>query len=441
VNEKEKITQIIEHNGRPAVLRIRKARLVVVEGPDRGLEHDIGAQAVTVGTAPECDLVLGDPSVSRRHFEIAPSEDGFRMRDFESTNGTRVRGVRIAEALLAADEEIAVGDSRIQLVLLQGRHELPLSHRSSFGALAGRSAVMRQLFATLSRVAPTGLTVLLEGESGTGKDLAAEMIHQASDRGGRPLVVVDCAAIQPNLMESELFGHVRGAFTGADHDRPGAFEVAQGGTVFLDEVGELPLSLQPKLLRVLERLEVRRVGDVRYRRVDTRLVAATNRNLDGEVAAGRFREDLYFRVAVVRIRMPALRDHPEDIGALARRFVQKLRPDLDPVEVISDDVLSMLISHRWPGNVRELHNVVSRLLVFPGRTEEVFDGVAGGGPQPDLLGLPFHLARGRWNDHFERTYLANVLDRCAGVVTRAAERAEIPRQTFHRLMKKHGLTR
>jgi DNA-binding NtrC family response regulator len=435
-----RVTRVVERSDRTSVLQVQRARLQVVEGPDRGLEKEIPPEGLVVGSGSACDLILDDPSVSRRHFELRPVETGYRLRDRDSTNGTYVRGLRLTQALLVGDEEIEIGATKIRLVILEGVHELALSDRSSFGTLRGRGVEMRRALALLEQAAANDSTVLLEGESGTGKDHAAEAIHQASVRAGQPFVVVDCAAMQPTLMQSELFGHRQGAFTGAEHDRVGAFEAAEGGTVFLNEIGELPLELQPLLLRVLERREVQRVGDDRPRTVDVRLIAATNRDLERETAEKRFRHDLFFRIAVLRVRMPSLREHPEDIGMLAKLFVQHIRPDMDPVEVISDQVLSLLIGHDWPGNVRELRNVVERLILLPRQSEQIFDGFAGV-ERADWLETPFHRARGRWVDHFERIYLLHMLDTCDGVVTQAAARAEIPRQTFHRLMKKHGLGR
>jgi DNA-binding NtrC family response regulator len=432
---------VITRPDQSLALLVRKARLKVVKGPDKGLQRDLSAHGLVVGTAADCDLVLTDPAVSRRQFELLPQEAGFRLRDLQSKNGTLVGGHRVGELTLADSEDIAVGTSRLRLQVLQGHDEYPLSASSAFGPLLGRSVAMRQVFAVLERAAQNDATVLLEGESGTGKDLAAETLHRYSARRDGPFAVVDCGAVQSTLVESELFGHAKGAFTGAHQSRPGAFEAADKGTLFLDEIGELDPALQPKLLRLLERRELKRLGENHYRSVDVRVIAATNRDLTSEVAAGRFREDLFYRLSVLRLRIPPLRERREDIGLLARSFVQKLRPELDPTEVVSSQVLTLLMSHDWPGNVRELRNVVERLLLFPDRPDAALGGLAAeaSAPEPDLMQLPFHEARQQWTERFERQYLVAMLDAHRGVIAQAARAAGIPRQTFHRLLGKHRL--
>jgi len=437
----EPATRIITKPDQSAALQVRRARLKVTRGPDKGQQKDLPPTGAVVGSSPDCDLMLTDTAVSRRHFEILPGEDGFTLRDLGSKNGTVLGGMLLHEVTLTAGADIQVGQSRLRFSILDEHDEYPLSNRTSFGPLLGRSVAMRQVFALLEPAAASEATLLLEGESGTGKDLAAETIHSLSPRRAEPFVVVDCGAVHSTLAESELFGHLKGSFTGADSDRAGAIESANGGTVFLDEIGEVPPGVQPKLLRFLENKEVKRLGENRYRPVDVRLIVATNRDLTAEVEAGRFREDLFYRLSVVRVRFPPLRDRREDIGPLARSFVQKLRPDADPIEVISDQVLSMFQNHDWPGNVRELRNVVERLLLFPERPEAAISptGRSSGQEAQDLLGLPFHEARRAWTDRFEKVYLSSMLDGHNGVVSQAAEAAGIPRQTFHRLMAKHRL--
>jgi DNA-binding NtrC family response regulator len=434
-------TRIITKPDQSAALQVRRARLRVTKGPDKGRQKDVPHPGAVVGTSPDCDLMLTDPAVSRRHFEILPGENGFTLRDLGSKNGTLVGGMLLGEVTLTTGTDIQVGQSRLRFSILEGHDEYPLSPKTSFGSMLGRSTAMRQVFALLEPAAASDATLILEGESGTGKDLAAETIHSLSPRRNGPFVVVDCGTVHSTLAESELFGHRKGAFTGADQDRPGAIESADGGTVFLDEIGEIPSGVQPKLLRFLESKEIKRLGENRYRRVNVRLIAATNRDLGAEVEAGHFREDLFYRLSVIRVRFPPLRDRREDIGPLARSFVQKLRPDADPVEVISDQVLSMFQNHDWPGNVRELRNVVERLLLFPGRPGAAISPTGGSSGQEaaDLLSQPFHEARRSWTDRFEKIYLSSMLDAHGGVVSQAAEAAGIPRQTFHRLMAKHRL--
>ncbi|MEK6608350.1 MAG: sigma 54-interacting transcriptional regulator, partial [Myxococcota bacterium] len=373
-------TQIV---ARPegAVLVLEKSRLVVVRGPDKGRSLVVEKARVSVGSEDGCDLRLTDPSVSRRQFELRVEPEGFVLRDLGSTNGTTVDGMRVVEAYLRKSARIAAGGTEIKFAPLGESVELALSPRESFGAALGRSVAMRHVFAILERVATMDATVLIEGETGTGKELAAEGVHAASKRASGPFVVVDCGAIPENLVESELFGHEKGAFTGASEARAGAFEEADGGTLFLDEVGELPLELQPKLLRALESHEVRRVGSQKARALDLRIVAATNRDLATEVRAGKFREDLYYRLAVVRVVMPPLRERRDDVRLLARELARRARPQVDPASWLDEATLALLESHDWPGNVRELRNVVDRLAVFPGFGHAfAFDGKAPSAP-------------------------------------------------------------
>jgi DNA-binding NtrC family response regulator len=433
-------TRIVTRTDQSVVLQLKQSLLKVIKGPDKGKSIEIEPRGLVVGTAPECDLVLTDPSVSRSHFELIPGERGYQLRDLASRNGTRIAGMQVLLAMLAGGEQIFIGHTRLRLIVLDKHREYPLSSKTTFGSLLGRSAIMRQVFASLEQAAKEDMNVLIEGESGTGKDLAAEVIHLNSSRAANPYIVVDCGSIQSSLIESELFGHQRGAFTGADRDRVGAIEAAHGGTVFLDEIGELSLETQTKLLRLLERREVKRIGENEYRPIDVRIIAATNRHLQREVAAERFRKDLFYRLSVLYLRMPPLREHREDIGLIAKSFVQKMRPDLDPLDVISDQVLAMLVNHLWPGNVRELRNVVQRLLLFPNSPQSAIEQLEHIDPEVlDEMRLPFHDARRKWNERFEKAYLMNSLDKSEGVVSRAAQVAEIPRQTFHRLMKKYGL--
>jgi two-component system response regulator GlrR len=302
---------------------------------------------------------------------------------------------------------------------------------------------MRELFADLSRIAPTDVTLLIEGETGTGKELVADSVHRASGRASGPYVVFDCSAVAPTLAESELFGHERGAFTGAIASRPGVFEQADGGTIFLDELGELPRDLQPKLLRVLEKREVRRIGSQRTIPVNVRLIAATNRNMAAEVARGAFREDLYFRVAAAHVYVPPLRDRMEDLPMLVEHFLSLAAPQRALADVPTQ-VWEMFHAHRWPGNVRELNNAVQRFLVTPERAlmpaQQADATPASQSPvaRPENV-LPLRIARREASDTFERDYLKSLLARAEGNVTRAAAIGEVSRQMIQKLMRKHGL--
>jgi len=292
---------------------------------------------------------------------------------------------------------------------------------------------MRQVFALLERVAPTQTTVLVDGETGTGKELVAEAIHEESPRAAGPFIVFDCSAVSSSLIESELFGHARGAFTGAVTDRAGAFELADGGTIFLDEIGELPLDLQPKLLRVLERREVRRLGSADTTNVDVRVIAATNRSLAAEVDAGRFREDLFYRLEVVHVTLPPLRERPDDIAPLARRFAA----ELGQPTALSDRTLRGFETQAWPGNVRELRNAVARAVSLGEPQGEA--GAAPPNPFAVDLAMPLKIAREQIADAFEERYLLAALAQTGGNVTRAAEIAGVSRKFIQRAVKRYGL--
>ena len=321
---------------------------------------------IRVGTAPENDLVLADKTVSRRHRAVEPVVGGFRIRDEGSTNGLLIADARVYDAVFNGKVQIRMGDTVLAVEPMAETVEKGQLTVNSYGDLLGRSSRMRELFADLARIAPSAVTLLIEGETGTGKELVAETVHQRSPRAEKPYVVFDCGAVAPTLAETELSGHEKGAFTGAIASLPGVFEQASGGTIFLDELAELPCDLQPKLLRVLEKHEVRRLGAQRYVSVDVRVVAATNRNLAAEVACGNFREDLYFRIAGAHVYVPPLRDRMDDLRLLVEHFSLRV----DPSWTISDvplQVWEMFQSHRWPGNVRELSNAVQRFLVMPER--------------------------------------------------------------------------
>ncbi|MBI2891936.1 MAG: sigma 54-dependent Fis family transcriptional regulator [Deltaproteobacteria bacterium] len=427
--------------GGAAHLQLPGIKLTVVEGPDRGREAVARRGAVRIGTAGDNDLVLTDTAVSRRHLEVRLRAGEVRAVDLGSKNGTTVDGVAIVEAILSAASLIRIGATAIRALPVEDPVVVPLSSRERFGQLLGRSVAMREAFAVLERAAPTEATVLIEGETGTGKELAAEAIHGHSPRAEGPFVTIDCGAIAPTLMESEIFGHVRGAFTGAQNDRRGIFEEADGGTLFLDEVGELPLDLQPKLLRVLEKREVRRVGASQPRKVDVRVVAATNRNLLGEIDRGGFREDLYFRLAVVTVKLPPLRARTDDVPLLVRHFVECLAPGSPPP---SAELLAAMAARPWPGNVRELRNAVERALAMagperPGSSPGPGDQAPMAEAMEPLFQLPIKEAIERWAELFERAYLGDALRRSGGSVSGAARMAGVNRRFVQRMMKRHGM--
>ncbi len=414
-------------------------KLTVVDGPDRGTEVVAKRGRVQIGTAKDADLVLTDTAVSRRHVEVRLAGPRMIVRDHSSTNGTRVDGVQVLEAVISSGALLQVGETTVRVSAVDEPIVIPLSTKQSFGSLLGGSPAMREVFSILERVAPTEATVLVTGETGTGKELVAEAVHDASPRAEGPFIALDCGAVSASLMESELFGHVRGAFTGAIGDRRGVFEEADGGTLFLDELGELPLDLQPKLLRALEKREVRRVGESRARKINVRVVAATNRDLASEVNKGSFREDLYFRLAVVEVKLPPLRARREDIPTLVTHFVKRLRPD---APAPAPELLSRLAKKAWPGNVRELRNAVERVLALggtqatSGEAAPPSDGLLGA-----VLAMPYKEGLERWVGEFERAYLQEALRAAGGSVSEAARRSGVTRRHIQRLMKRHGLSR
>jgi DNA-binding NtrC family response regulator len=324
----------------------------------------------------------------------------------------------------------------------------------SFGALYGASPVMSRLYQRIDRIARTTSDVLIEGESGTGKELIAAEVVRRSARADKPFVIVDCGAIAPTLMESELFGHAKGSFTGAHRNRVGAFEAAEGGTVFLDEIGELPLEMQPKLLRALAAREVRRTGENKSRTIDVRVIAATNRRLEAEVNQGHFREDLYFRLSVLRIDVPPLRERLDDLPLLVASFLERLGV-AEKIGVFTEEVLDGMRRHGWPGNVRELRNYVERFVLFDDAdlyAEAAAQATPKNGgeakaPAPveedptSPIDLPFRVLKDQTIEQFERSYLTALLKWSGGNVSRAARKANVDRMYLHRLLQRHGLAR
>jgi DNA-binding NtrC family response regulator len=440
--------------------KVQVYRLHVTDPDGDQTRQEYAKRNLRVGSREENDLTLEDQTVSRIHFEISADNTGYRLRDLGSSNGTWVDGYRAHDLYLKPGSRIHVGHTEIIFEPLVTEAELPLSREERFGPLVGRSPAMRELFATLSRVATSDATILLEAETGTGKELIAKAIHEASERAGGPLVVFDAASAPRELIESQLFGHERGAFTGATDRRIGFMEEADGGTLVIDELGELPLDLQPKLLRALESREVVPVGTNTPRKVDVRIVASTNRDLAEEVNRGSFRDDLYYRLAVVRLVVPPLRERPEDVPLLVEHFVAQLT---DParaqqiVQTIDARNLEELQRYHWPGNVRELRNMVERTLALAGNEmPERFDPVGAGrgtsiapppvptskgaprASEPEVdLDRPFLEQKHEMVATFEETYLTSMLERHGGNISRAAAAAGLDRMYFKRLLKKY----
>ncbi len=425
-----------------------KYSLKVLEGPDRGKSRIFQKRQITIGTDRSCDFQVSDPTVSRIHAMLEFGAPGFRLRDDNSKNGVFLNETRIFDAVLLDGAEFTLGKTRVQFGRINETVSVSIATAGRFGSMIGESVEMREVFAIIKKVAPTDTSVLIQGESGTGKELVADAIHRCSARAGGPMTVFDCSAVPPDLIESELFGHVRGAFTGAIRDRVGAIASAEGGTLFLDEIGELPLELQPKLLRVLESREVRPVGSGRTTKVNFRLIAATNRFLEQEVAAGAFRSDLFYRLGVITVSLPPLRRRPQDIPLLVNHFLEEIASrDGAPRVRLSWETMEKLKKAPWPGNVRELRNFVERSVILSGATSGTpmaldipvpqpvtFAGGGGDSISPDF-DAPFKQEKERIVEHFERTYFTRLLARTDGNISKAARIAGIHRKTLEYLLK------
>jgi two-component system, NtrC family, response regulator GlrR len=413
--------------GREVAPMIDRIDLAVLGGPDKGRVMNATGKRCVVGTGDGADLVLSDPTVSRYHCEIVLEQGRAIIRDLASKNGTLVDGVTILAAPLSDGAALTLGKTTIRFAREPGALQPLMSTRDRFGALVGRSIAMRSIFAVLERAAASEATVLLRGETGTGKDLTAASIHQESARRDAPFVIVDLAAAPGPLLASDLFGHVKGAFTGADRDREGAFERAHGGTVFLDEIGDLDPDLQPQLLRVLETKTVQRIGSSARVPVDVRVIAATHRDLRADVNSRRFRADLYYRLAVLEITLPPLRERSDDIPLL----VEAIAADLDEPAAVRDPAwVAALLKHPWPGNVRELRNHVERAIGL-GRNATTASEID--------VSIPLKEARNRWVHLFESRYLAELLRAHKNNVSAAARAAGIDRVHFYRLLGRAGL--
>jgi DNA-binding NtrC family response regulator len=419
----------------------RPLRLTVASGPDRGRTILLQPFLLRIGKDASCDLVLTDGAISAVHLGVAYIDGVVHFRDLGSRNGSFHAGARFETLQAGRSATITIGKSRLEIELADAAALVPPSARTELHGLLGVSDSMRAVFTVIERAAPTDVTVLIEGETGTGKGLAAAAVHALSDRASGPFVVCDLASLSAERIEAELFGvHAT--------QRPGAFERADRGTLVLDEVGDVPLELQARLLRVVQERQVRRIGDTESRKIDVRVVAATNRDLGDEVHSGHFRDDLHQRLSTVSIRLPALRDRPEDVPVLVERFLREASTAAGkPVPELDADFLSSLAAYDWPGNARELRNVLERAVALSG-PEGMFASHTVGVPAPGRSlaasstvdpAVPFHDAKGRLVDAWERQYLQALLATCDGNITLAARRGGLHRAHLHRLLKKHSM--
>ena len=420
-----------------------RCQIVVVEGPDMGRAVNIAEEPVTVGTFEDSDLVLTDDRVSRMHMTVHEEPGGrFVVRDLESLNGTLYEGSFISEATLPPGATLKVGRSFLRLQPRPQRMEVSPSQSRRFGDLVAESLAMREVIGVTELAATSEVTVLIEGETGTGKELTARAIHEGSERRKGPFVVIDCGALPATLLESELFGHVRGAFTGASTDRLGAFARASGGTIFLDELGSVPLEAQARMLRALEERRVRPVGADQEREVDVRVIAASSTSLEARVAEGTFRPDLYYRLSVVRIQLPPLRARREDIVPIVKELMR--RRGLEAGRVVGAN-LNRLMAHTWPGNVRELRNVIDRAIALsPGARSFqdlriAVDPMSGEEELSVRTDLSYAEAKQKLLETFEYRYLRDILTRCEGNISAASRVSELDRKYLRSLLRKHDL--
>jgi len=432
------------------------AHIRVSSGPEEGASCRITGSKAFLGTGDDNCIPLSDTAVSRRHVSLKHAEHGLLVEDLGSTNGTFLNDVRVHKAIWSAGAVMRIGNTEFVMELAHETVDVPVYKRDRLVDMVGCSDQMQELFGQIARIAPTEATVLVVGESGTGKELVARAIHTLSKRGSGSHIVFDCGAVPPDLIASELFGHAKGAFTGATSDRKGAFRAAHGGTLFLDEIGDLALELQPKLLRALEAREVKPVGVERAEKVDVRVVAATHRDLAAMVREGSFRQDLYYRLAQIELRVPPLRERPEDIPLLVKHLVEQTSPG-DKQEV-GYELMERLKRHPWEGNIRELKNYVDRALLLSqdGRLDGKYlqddssptmyptadEGASGQSVDVDGGGLdirfdrPFKEAKSLLVESFEKAYWTKMLDEHGWNISGAARAAGIHRKSLEYVVRK-----
>jgi DNA-binding NtrC family response regulator len=424
--------------------RTRILNWVVSGGAARtsdGTTFMIDVDPVVIGRDPGATIVVDDPEVSALHCELRAVSEGILVKDLGSTNGTYVGALRAREVVISTPIEITLGRSKVALEP-HAKHRVEVGYLDRFGPLVGSSPKMRRVFSVLEKVASTVLSVLVLGETGTGKEVAARAIHDASSRRGGPFVVVDCGSIPPTLAESLLFGHEKGTFTGATERRKGALAEANGGTLFLDELGELPLELQPKLLRALSEKQIKRVGGSAFEPFDARVLAATRRDLGAEMNAGRFRSDLFFRIAQIRIELPPLRERLSDLPLLVEHVCREVQKG-EYVETVLGWIERHRAGYDWPGNVRELVNVTSvaaALAHDPAAIDDVLtltrdEAVLG----TRAAGTAFNEAKRAAIGAFEREYFTDMVRRCKGNVSEMARQSGMERHHVRAYLRKYGI--
>ncbi|MFO0662406.1 MAG: sigma 54-interacting transcriptional regulator [Polyangiaceae bacterium] len=408
-----------------------------------GTAITIDVDPVVIGRDPGASLVVDDREVSALHCELRATSEGILVKDLESTNGTFIGNVRVRECVLRERTEISVGNTRVVVVPTTDKTRVDVAYTDHFGGLVGQSAAMRRIFGVLEKVADSPLSILILGETGTGKEVVAKAVHDASSRKDAPFVVVDCGSIPETLAESLLFGHEKGAFTGANERRKGALAEAHGGTLFLDELGELPIDLQPKLLRVLAERQVKRVGGSQFEPIDVRVLAATRRDLGREMNAGRFRSDLFFRIAQVRVELPPFRDRLGDLPFVVESICARIgRKEAAPVVLAW--IERRLGGYDWPGNVRELSNVVEVAATLAATPEAIDDvlTIARGNISEESPRFPqtaFAEAKRLSVTAFEREYFETLVRTTKGNVSEMARQSGMERHHVRAYLRKYGI--
>jgi len=426
-----KKTSILKFDELTKKIQEISARLELASGP--GAPKKFALKSKTVIGAADGDIVIDDPYLSRRHFEIE-LEPVPVITDLGSTNGTFVNGVRVERAALEDGALINAGTCNFVFTISLKQEKLSSFESTNFLGIIAKSEIMREIFSLTERIAPTDLPVLIVGETGVGKELVARAIHQLSKRAGS-FIPVNCGAITNELVESELFGHEKGAFTGADRSRAGLFELADGGTIMLDEIADLPAELQSRLLRVIETGEMRRVGSSHFTNVDARVIAATNRDLKAEMEAGKFRKDLFFRLSAITVRIPPLHDRKEDIQILTEHFINEFSRKFNlPAKSIAQQVLEKLESYDWPGNVRELRHVVELAFILSRQNAITPDAIEFKSAIRSSKELPVLDL-----EKLESIAIREALKRANGVKRRAAMLLGISPSTLAEKLKRYGI--